>query len=55
MLSTIGKILNLGILVYMGYLMASYMAVDQIAGANATQNPWILSFVGIVALYFALQ
>ena len=55
MILTIGKILNFGILVYLGYLMASCMGTDQIAGANAAQNPWILSFLGIVALYFAVK
>ena len=55
MLSTSGKILNLGILVYLGYLMTSCMGMDQISGANATQNPLLLSFVGIIALYFAVK
>lgn len=55
MLTSIGKILNVGILVYLGYVAASCMGPQQISGINFVQNPWILSFVGVVALFFAIK
>jgi hypothetical protein len=55
MITAIGKILNLGILVYLGYEAASCMGPKQIAGLNFAQNPWILSLVGVVALYIAIK
>lgn len=55
MLSVLGVILNLGIIVYLGYTAATCMGTEQITGLNATQNPFILSFVAVVALFMALK
>jgi hypothetical protein len=51
----LGVILNLGIVAYLGYQAASCLEPEQIAGLNTVQNPWILSFVGVVALFIALR
>ncbi|MFA5321840.1 MAG: hypothetical protein WC373_04140 [Smithella sp.] len=55
MLTVLGVILNLGIIVYLGYTAAACMGAEQITGANVTQNPFILSFVAVVALFIALK
>jgi membrane protein DedA with SNARE-associated domain len=54
MLTILGVILNLCILIYLGYQASSCLGPVQ-AGLNATQNPWFLSFVGVVALFFTLK
>jgi hypothetical protein len=55
MLKIIGVIINLGILAYLGYQASSYMRPEQIAGLNISQNPLVLSFVGVVSLFIALK
>jgi len=37
------------------YTAAACMGAEQITGLNATQNPFILSFVAVVALFMALK
>ena len=54
MLTILGVIMNLCILMYLGY-QASSCINPVLTGLNATQNPWFLSFVGVVALFFALK
>jgi hypothetical protein len=54
MLKIIGVLLNLGILAYLGFQAASYLSPEQIAGLNTAQNPLILSFVAVVALFIAV-
>jgi membrane protein DedA with SNARE-associated domain len=54
MLSILGVILNLCILIYLGYQASSCAGPVQ-AGLNATQNPWFLSFAGVAALFLALK
>ena len=54
MLKILGVIINLGIVAYLGYQAALCLGPEQ-AGLNATQNPWFLSFVGVVALFIALK
>jgi hypothetical protein len=51
----LGVLLNLGIVAYLGYQSASCLGHEQIAGLNAWQNPWILSFVGVVALFLVVK
>ena len=55
MLGILGVLLNLGILAYLGFQAASCLRPEKIAGLDAVQNPWILAFVGVVALYIALK
>jgi hypothetical protein len=55
MLSAIGVIINLGIVAYLGYQASLCMGPDQIAGLNTAQNPLILSFVAVVAMFIALR
>ncbi|MCE5209970.1 MAG: hypothetical protein LLG40_00230 [Deltaproteobacteria bacterium] len=55
MLTILGVIINIGAIVYLGYQAASCMGAEQITGLNATQNPFILSFVAVVGLFIALK
>jgi hypothetical protein len=55
MLKILGVLLNLGILVYLGFQVASCLGLEKIAGLDAAQNPFILSFVGVVSMYIALK
>ena len=54
MLNVLGVILNLGTLIYLGYEASSCIGPVQV-GINATQNPWFLSFVGVVGLFLVLK
>ena len=54
MLTILGVIINLCILICLGYQASSCIGPVQ-ASLNATQNPWFLSFVGVVALFLALK
>jgi hypothetical protein len=55
MLRTLTVILNLGIVIYLGFQAKACLGTEQIAGINVTQDPLILSFVGVVALFIALN
>ena len=55
MLTMLGVLLNLGALAYLGFQAASCLGPEQMTGLNFAQNPYILSFVGVVALYFAIK
>jgi hypothetical protein len=55
MLRGLGVILNLGIVGYLGYLASACMDAEQISGINAAQNPLMLSFVAVVALFIVLN
>jgi hypothetical protein len=55
MLKIMTVILNLGILIYLGFQAKSCLAMEQISGFNIAQEPLILSFVGVVALFIALN
>jgi len=55
MLSALGVILNLGILIYLGFQSSSCMGQEYVDALNLWQNPYILSFVGVVALFIALK
>jgi hypothetical protein len=54
MLRGLGVILNLGIVGYLGYMASACQDMEQISGVNAAQNPLILSFVAVVALFIIL-
>lgn len=55
MLTTIGALINLAIVVYLGVQAKSCLDPEQIAELNVAQNPLILSFVAVVALFIALK
>jgi hypothetical protein len=55
MLTVLGVIINLGLVIYMGFQLLKCMGAEQIAGLNTVQNPLILSFVAVVALFIALK
>jgi hypothetical protein len=55
MLSAIGVLINLGVVAYLGYQLAQCIGPDQIAGLNTAQNPLLLSFVAVVAMFIALR
>lgn len=55
MLKILGILLNLGVLAYLGHQAAVCLGQEQIAGLNTYQNPWILSFVGVSALFIVLR
>ncbi len=55
MLKILGALFNLGILAYLGFQTASCLGPEQITGLNTAQNPYILSFVGVVSLFIALK
>jgi hypothetical protein len=44
-------LINLGALGYLGFKTASCLGLEQITGLNAMQNPFIISFVGVVSLF----
>ncbi len=55
MLSAIGVLINLGIVAYMGYQLTQCIGPDQVASLNTAQNPLLLSFVAVVAMFLALK
>jgi hypothetical protein len=55
MLKTIGIIINLGIVFYLGFQAKSCLSPEQIADFNAAQNPLVLSFVAVIALYISMR
>ncbi len=55
MLKAIGVIINLGVAIYLGFHLSQCMGPEEIANLNAAQNPLILSFVAVVALFIALN
>jgi len=55
MLRIMTVILNLGILIYLGFQAKSCLGTEQIPGLNVAQDPLIFSFIGVVALFIALN
>jgi hypothetical protein len=55
MLSTIGGLVNIGIVIYLGIQAKAGMSAEQFNDVNAAQNPLILSFVAILALLLATR
>jgi hypothetical protein len=55
MLTVLGVVINLGIVIYLGFQLSKCMGPEQIAGLNTSQNPLIISFVAVVALFIALK
>ncbi|MBN1365314.1 MAG: hypothetical protein JW976_10960 [Syntrophaceae bacterium] len=55
MLKLLGVVINLGVVIYLGFQLSECMGMEQIAGLNITQNPFIISFVAVVALFIVLR
>lgn len=55
MLSTIGGLINIGIVIYLGIQAKAGMSTEQFADLNTAQNPLVLSFVAILALLLATR
>jgi hypothetical protein len=55
MLSTIGGLVNVCIIIYLGFLAKNCMSPEQFADVNTAQNPLVLSFVAILALLLATK
>ena len=53
MLSTLGGLVNIVIVIYLGIQAKAGMTPDQISDLNTAQNPLVLSFVAILALILA--
>jgi len=55
MLKGVGVIINLGVVAYLGFHLSQCLGPEQISDLNATQNPLIISFVAVVALFLAIN
>jgi len=55
MLSTIGAIINICIVIYLGIHAKSCLDPEQISNLDVAQNPLVLSFVAIIALFFVIK
>lgn len=55
MLKMLGVLLNLGLIVYLGFTAAGCLGEDQIASLGIEQNPWLLSFLAVVGLFVATK
>ena len=55
MLTTIGTLINLGIVVYLGLQAKACLDTDLMSNPDITKNPLLLSFVAVVALFIAVK
>jgi hypothetical protein len=55
MLKILGVIINLGVVAYLGFHAQSCLSPEEIANLSAEQNPLVLSFVAVVALFMAIK
>ncbi|MGA3280321.1 MAG: hypothetical protein ABSD50_04975 [Smithella sp.] len=55
MLKILGVIINLGAIGYLGFQAKSCLSPEQLTDANIVQNPLILSFIAVIALFIALK
>ena len=55
MLKVLGVIINLAVVAYLGFHAKSCLSPEQIANLGAEQNPLVLSFVAVVALFIAVN
>jgi hypothetical protein len=54
-LKILGVIINLGIIAYLGFQAKSCLSPEQLTDVNIMQNPLILSFIAVIALFIALK
>ena len=55
MLTTIGTLINLGIVVYLGLQVKACLDPEQMSNFDIAKNPLLLSFVAVVALFIAVK
>ncbi len=55
MLKVLGVVINLGLVIYLGLQLSKCMGPEEIAGLNTAQNPMIISFIAVIALFMALK
>lgn len=55
MLKGLGVIINLGVVAYLGFHLSQCLGSEQISDLYTAQNPLILSFVAVVALFLAIN
>lgn len=55
MLTTIGTLINLCIVVYLGVQAKSCLDPEQLSNFDIAKNPLLLSFVAVVALFIAVK
>ncbi len=55
MLSTIGSIVNICIIIYLGIHAKSCLDPEQLSNLEVAQNPLVLSFVAILALFLVIK
>jgi hypothetical protein len=55
MLKGVGVIINLGVIAYLGFQLSQCLGPEQISDLNTAQNPLILSFVAVIALFLAIN
>jgi len=48
-------VINLGLVIYLGLQLSKCMGPEEIAGLNTAQNPMIISFIAVIALFMALK
>lgn len=50
-----GVILNLGLIAYLGYMAGTCLRPDKIDSLSIVQDPFVVSFLAVVALFFSLK
>jgi hypothetical protein len=55
MLSTLGTLINLGIVVYLGVQAKACLVPEHMTNFDIAKNPLLLSFVAVVALFIAVK
>ena len=55
MLSTIGAIVNICIIIYLGIHAKACLDPEQISNLEIAQNPLVLSFVAILAIFLVIK
>lgn len=55
MLSALGALVNIGVIMYLGMQAKSCLNPEQLSNLGIEQNPLVLSFVAILALFLAIK
>jgi len=50
-----GVILNLLLIAYLGYTAGTCLRPDKIENLSLVQDPFVISFLAVVALFFSLK
>ena len=55
MLSALGALVNIGVIMYLGMQAKSCLTPEQMSSLGIEQNPLVLSFAAILALFLAIK